>query len=461
MPEVTRGRYAPRPVETETSSPEFFTVSEFNTLVHDVVVSGFPRAVWVCGEVQEYERNKDKKHVFFTLVEKDPETREIKARIGAVIWAFTRPKIEAILKKAENAFELRDDIEVKFLCKVDFYPPHGALRLVVEAIDPVHTLGKVAQERQKLIAELTKSGVLERNKTLDLADVPLTIGLVTAGDSAAYHDFCDELKKSGYGFKIFLARALMQGKGCPESVVKALVDLNRLEGLDAIVITRGGGSIAELSAFDSKIIAEAVAASRYPVLTGIGHEINMSVTDLAAHTFAKTPTAIAQLLAGRVTLFMDNMVQRYLELLSLSEDTLRETREAARTSAMELQAGVSRRLKEEHARHIRSLETLRRLPLARLDRSRRDLADGSALLKKTIRLRFEESAIKIGHCQKMIEMASPQKILRRGFSITRTGSGVLVRDAASLKAGEALVTELAQGKVESVVRISDKEGHRG
>jgi len=226
-------------------SREFFTVSQLNNLIRDVVTSGFPQAVWVCGEIQSYDRNKGKQHAFFELVERSSDANDVKARLGLVIWANTRPRIEAVLRRAENAFELKDDIEVKFLCRVDFYPGFGQIRLIVEDIDPVYTLGKIAQDRQKLVAELTKSGVLAKNKTQPLGPVPLEIGLITAFDSAAYNDFVDELVQSSCGFHVHLARAVMQGKNCAPSVCAALAAFNAMERLDAVVITRGGGSIAE------------------------------------------------------------------------------------------------------------------------------------------------------------------------------------------------------------------------
>ncbi len=206
-------------------SDEFLTVSELNHFIRDVLNSGFPKSLWVCGEIQGYDRGKDKKHVFFELCEKDPVTREITARIGLVIFAQARPKIDAILKKAENAFELKDDIEVKFLCKVDFYPGHGQVRLIVESIDPVHTLGKIAQDRQRLIALLKQKGILDKNKQLPLPEVILNIGLITSYDSAAYHDFISELKRSGYAFKVFLVNSIMQGKNTESSIIKALKTL--------------------------------------------------------------------------------------------------------------------------------------------------------------------------------------------------------------------------------------------
>src|SRR5476651_1256091 len=217
-------------------SDESLSVSELNNFIRNVLNSGFPQAVWVCGEIQGYDRGKDKKHVFFELCEKDPETKDIVARIGLVIFAQARPRIEAILKKAENAFELKDDIEVKFSCKVDFYPGHGQVRLIVESIDPVHTLGKIAQDRQRLIAVLKQKGILDRNKQLLLPEVVLNVGLITSYDSAAYHDFISELKRSGYAFKIFMINSIMQGKNTEESVVNALKTLEAMDEMDVIVI---------------------------------------------------------------------------------------------------------------------------------------------------------------------------------------------------------------------------------
>ncbi len=438
-------------------SQDILTVSEFNTLVRDVLASGFPRSVWVCGEIQNLDRYKSKAHLFFDLVEKDEGEKDIKAKVGVAIWAGVRSRIEAMLKKAENAFELKDGIEVKFLCKVDYYPVYGTLRLIVESIDPVYTLGKIAQERQKLIAELTKAGVLAKNKDLELPLVPLSIGLVSAFDSAAYNDFVDELRRSGYGFRVRFINAVMQGKACEGSVAEALRILNSFDGLDAIVITRGGGSIADLSAFDAKGIALAIAASRYPILTGIGHEINTSIADLAAHTFAKTPTAMAQFLIQRSTLFMDQVAECYLRIVTLAQKKLQEDREAVKNNALGLQRGIVSLLKDKHAAHARLTDILCKSPFKVTASCQRSVTDQSEILKKIIHLRFKNSLTKIGHCEKIVQMASPAKTLRRGFSITRTKEGKLVRSAADVARNAIVVTELARGSLESVVSNINKE----
>jgi len=202
-------------------SSEYLTISELNNYIRDVINSGFPQPVWVCGEIQNFNRNKGK-HYYFELVEKDPGSKSVKAKINIVIFEGKMNVIKSILKQSENAFELKDDIEVKFACKVNFYQPNGSLNLIVENIDPVYTLGKLAQEKQKLIAELKEKGTLDQNKKLELIKVPLNIGLITSDDSAAYNDFISELKRSGYSFKVSLHPALRQGIGTEKDVVKAI-----------------------------------------------------------------------------------------------------------------------------------------------------------------------------------------------------------------------------------------------
>jgi len=416
-------------------SEESLSVSELNNFIRDVLASGFPQPVWVCGEIQGYERGKDKKHVFFELCEKDPVSQEIIARAGLVIFAGARPKIENILKRAENAFALKDDIEVRFLCKVDFYPGHGQVRLIVESIDPVYTLGKISQDRQRLIALLQKNGTLERNKRLALARVPLSVGLITSYDSAAYHDFIDEIKRSGFGFRIFVVNAIMQGKNASDSVIKGLKMLNGMEGLDAIVITRGGGSIAELSCFDSQPIAEAIAQSRLPVLSGIGHEINTTVTDLAAHTFAKTPTAVAQFLVGRVDEFVTHVNEK-------SEDLLRLTKTYIDGRRAHLKDAVA---------------ALKGIPLSVLKGARQKMGQYRDDLKKTIYLRLQNSRTKMNNHQKLVEMADPRNTLKRGFSITRGEDGKAIRSVKDARRTKTLVTTLADGRVNSDVRGIVKE----
>jgi exodeoxyribonuclease VII large subunit len=431
---------------------ESLTVSELNNFIRDVLNSGFPAAVWICGEVQEL---RDKKHLYFTLSEKDPESNAIVAKIGVTIWANTRPRIEAILKKAENSFALKDDIEVKLLCKVDFYPPFGQVRLVVEGIDPTYTLGKIAQDRQRLILALKQKGILDKNKQIEMPRLPLFIGLITSYDSAAYHDFVHELKKSRYTFHVRLVDCLMQGKNSEVSVSKAIKFLNQREDIDVIVITRGGGSITELSCFDSQMIAEAVAASRLPVLSGIGHEINTTITDLAAHTFAKTPTATAQYIVGRVQEFLSHLQEKQEFLLNLLERTLDERRQYVKHQAMTLRQSTMGLIHTQQNMLSRMTETFKRLPVSLVKESKKQSLQWVVDLKKTIHLRLQTSKTKIQSYQKLVDVADPKNTLKRGFSITRDSKGKVIKSVKNLQLNH-MTTQVADGIIKSnVVEISE------
>lgn len=431
-------------------SDQSFTVSELNKYIKDVLSSGFPSAIWVCGEIQGL-RVDQKGHTYFELCENEDDAHGVKAKIKASIWSSRRVMIDAVLRRVENGFSLKDDIQVKFLCKVDFWQKGGTLSLSVEQVDPAYTLGKIAQERQKLIALLKSQGVLDKNKTLELPPVMLNIGLVTSADSAAYNDFIDELRRSGFAFAVYLANAVMQGKTAPASVVSALKDLNAIDGLDVIVITRGGGSIAELSCFDSEPIARAVAASRLPVITGIGHEINTTVTDLAAHTFAKTPTAIAQFLVGRISDYLAMLGERQRSVLDLARQKIESEKSALKSQASALHTGTMMYLRA-HRDHVSvTMDNLKRLPAGIIRTAGKGLRERRQQLIKTIQLNLASAATKMNHYQKFIDLADPRNTLKRGFTITRAQDGQVIKSAKTVKKGGRLTTELADGTLTSEV----------
>ncbi|MBF0521688.1 MAG: exodeoxyribonuclease VII large subunit [Candidatus Omnitrophica bacterium] len=432
-------------------SKEFLTVSQLNVLIKDVLNMGFPQALWVCGEVQQYNRSKGKKHVFFQLVEKDPVTHDVKACIDLVIWEGRRSYIESVLKKSENAFELKDDIEVKFACRVDFYPPHGKVRLTVEDIDPTYTLGKIAQEKQRLIALLKEKGILDKNKQLALPLVPLNVGLITSDDSAAYNDFCSELKKSGFAFEVSLRNTIMQGKSCEADVCRGLDILSRKKDLDVIVITRGGGSISDLSCFDSRLIAEKIAAMALPVLSGIGHEIDVSVTDLAAHTFAKTPTAIAQFIVNQVAEFLQSLDEKRERIVSTSQDMIADEKQTLKDRAVDLQSGTTRFLKDHNAKMIRLMEFIKQRPALMMKTFSQRIEEQRKIFQKTVHQRFQKDKTNLEGLEKLIGAFHPASTLKRGFSITRREDGKILKDFTQIKLNDTILTEVFRGEIQSRV----------
>lgn len=430
---------------------DFLTVSQLNELIRSVINMGFPQAIWLCGEVQGYDRNKSKKHVFFELCEKDPQTKDILARIGLVIFSNRKEHIEQVLKSAENAFTLKDDIQVKFLCRIDFYPPYGTMRLIVESIDPVYTLGKIAQEKQKIIAALKEKGILDKNKQIPLPLVPLNLGLITAYDSAAYNDFIDELKKSGFSFKVFLRNTLMQGKGAEADVCRALRRLRRIKALDLIVITRGGGSLADLSCFDSQKIAEHIASLNLPVLSGIGHEINITVTDLAAHTYQKTPTAVAQFIVQLVKSFLAEIEAKGLGIVNHAQENILVEKRHLQALAEDLQTqtGHFLRLREQMIQRFSLI--VRQQPFKLFKNFSLYIFQQRDFIEKMSRMTFKNLRDRLASYQRVMEVVHPDKTLRRGFSITRDDKGKLIRSVNDLGNQQKIKTCVSDGLIESRV----------
>ena len=195
--------------------------------------------MWVCGEIQGFRQARSG-HIYFDLVEKQEGSSKINAKITAALFANRRFHIENILKKSQNAFTLKNDIEVKFAGQVNFYEPYGTISFIVEDIDPTYTLGRLAQEKLKLIAALKKKGIFDANKKCPLPMVPLRVGLMTSHDSAAFKDFTSELERSAFGFQVYLRNTLMQGKQAEKDVVKAIDELEKVKDLDVIVIYAWG-----------------------------------------------------------------------------------------------------------------------------------------------------------------------------------------------------------------------------
>lgn len=430
---------------------EVFTISQLNQFIKDVINAGFPQQIWVCGEIQQYDRNKDKRHVFFELVEKNEHSQEILARMGLVIFQGTKPLINSILKDSENAFALKDDIEVKFLCRVDFYPPHGAVRLIVESIDPYYTLGKLAQEKQKLIAELKKRGVLDENKKLMLPMVPLNIGLISSHDSAAYNDFISELQRSRFSFNVYFRNALMQGKSAEQDIVNNIDVITKTCDLDVLVITRGGGSLADLSSFDSRLIAEKIASLNVPVLTGIGHEINLTITDMAAHTYAKTPTAIAQFIIEEVNqyvLSINSLLERVLDQAMVQ---IERAFQKIKDTTYNLHHSTTSYLKEHNELMVCFKESLKNKPTMLIDRAERILEQNKEDLVRATYANIKQSTVNLENYAKIIDIVHPKNTLKRGFSVTRLKDGQAVKSVKQTSKKDRIVTEVYDGQIESEI----------
>jgi len=422
-----------------------WSVSDLTAAVGETIQRAFPGEVWVRGEIIGYSVAASG-HIYFNLIEPGSGNDRRGARMRVALFKGRQRLVNRDLAAA-GGLTLDDGIEVRIRAEVEYYAGSGQVQLIMSGVDPHFTLGVLAADRERILAELAESGLLRRNAALPLPLVPLRVGLVTADGSAAHADFVHELKASGYAFEVLLCDARVQGVTAEADLVAALRTLGQSD-VDVIAVVRGGGDRTDLLAFDLASVAKAIALCPLPVFCGIGHEIDTSVADQAAHTAAKTPTACAAALVAHVAAFDERLAtaRSVLRLLAerrlarprawLGEARLRlghHTQRHCRTAAGKL-AGARRSLQRSHAHVQRGTVSLRALR-PRLERaSARRLGTAKAQLRSASAL---------------VSAVAPERTLARGFSITRAADGSIVRDMPAT--GDTIVTETARARFASTV----------
>lgn len=446
-----------------------YSVSQLCGEIRDVLGQTFP-AVWVAGEAQRV-RPSARGHLYLELVEKG-ERDEIVGKLDAVVWQRDWMKVQRAL--AATGQKLGDGMQIRCRASLDFYGPGGRLQLCVREIDPTFTLGMLEIRRRETLAALEAAGLMERNRSVALCELPLTIALITSHGSAAYHDFLSGLTESGYGFRVLFVHAAVQGKEAEREVCSALASLVGLP-IDCAVLIRGGGSRSDLAVFDSRAIAEAVARAPFPVLAGLGHEIDRSIADMVAHSTFKTPTKVAEFLIERIGRQDQALEELRRRLLREAEEPLRAAREslgrAERGVALaRMRLATAGNRIEEMAR---ALSRLGRTALRRaerrgdelrvrlsgqaprlLEQGERERVRRGERIAASARSRVREVSARLQGMERLCAQLGPERTLERGYSITRTASGAVIRDPGQVAAGELLVTQLAGGNFKSRVEES-------
>lgn len=434
----------------DDDAPQATTLSvlELVEVINGVLARSFAGGVWVRGEI---DRVVDRgPHTYFSLVEDGERGR---AAIDVQLFAPTKRRIRPLLER--HRLELTAGTEVRILGRPDVYAPSGRLGFKMTDIDPRFTLGGLAAERDRVVRRLVAEGLYDANRSRELSAVPLTIGVVTSVGSAAWHDLRDELGRSGIGFELRIADVRVQGDRAVEMVTAGIRTLSRHHDLDAIVVVRGGGARNELATFDAEPIARAIAACPVPVLTGLGHEIDRSVADEVAHSAYKTPTACAAALVERVREAFGaaedawaGIERRALEVVERASTGLDHT---ARAICRRTVAAVDRAEDRLDARAHR-LRRAAGTPVA--DAERRLAAAVAALVARPPRT----LAIEQRHIESLaarVALLDPVNLLARGWSITTTADGRLVRRPDDAPPGSMVHTRVAGGRLTS--RVTEVE----
>lgn len=426
------------------------TLYELNQLVRETITISMPDEYWVEAEISDIREVRG--HCYMELIQKDEYGNTPLARASAKCWKnkwmYISPHFERI-----TGHILRAGMKILVQVYADFHETYGFSWIITD-IDPTFTMGDMARKRQDIIRRLQEAGVLELQKELSLPLFTQRIAVISSEQAAGYGDFCNQLAENDYGFqfKLSLFRSIMQGEQIESSIISALNEINRkIDHFDVVVIIRGGGSTSDLSGFDSLLLAENVANFPLPVITGIGHDRDESVLDLVSHIRVKTPTAVA-------TLLIDHLIEVYNRISDAQEELIQMVQRRIEIEKMRLNvisekvpvlfSFVSNRQNAWFDNLFLRIQNAITNRIRQTEQHLNSLSEMLSPLYEHIRLR-ENHRLEI--LQQKIKAQDPMLILNRGYSIT-TLNGHVIRNAKNLKKGDTLCTQMAKGKVTSIVK---------
>lgn len=425
---------------------------ELNSLVREAIEEYVTDEYWVEAELASAHESGG--HCYMELIQKEDGSNTPIARASARCWRSTWALLKPHFER-ETGQTLRGGLKVLLQVYPQFHENFGFSWIVTD-IDPTYTLGDMARRRQEIIRRLKEEGVFDLNKELELPLFAQHIAVISSDSAAGYGDFCKQLSenKQGFKFAVELFSAVMQGEQVEQTVIAALNEINeRREDFDCVVIIRGGGSTSDLSGFDTLALAENVANFPLPVITGIGHDRDESVLDMVSHTRVKTPTAAAAFLIEHLQDVYSLIVEAEEDVIRCVTDRLQKERLRIDRLIELLPKQLAAFLTAQHARLGRLIELLPRQTAACLTSQRGNLD----LLAATMHGVLERRMLRENHRMEMLEhradAVNPEKLLQRGYSITRS-NGRVVRSPEQLKAGDEIETTMEKGTIKSVVTKS-------
>jgi len=424
---------------------------QLQELIKESLEDSFTRQLWVRAEILDISVNASG-HCYFTLVEKDETTSNTVAMAKAIAWASTYRVLRPYFETSTGE-KLQAGMKVLLQVRVQYSLLYG-LSLIVNGIDPSYTIGSTALERQKVIDRLEKEGMLEMNRTLPLPDLPRRFAVISAETAAGYGDFMNHLHNNGLGYKFRteLFQAPMQGQEAPAGIIAALDRIaGRSEEFDAVLLIRGGGSNFDLSCFDDYELAVNIAQYPLPVLTAIGHERDVHVADIVAHSYLKTPTALA-----------DFFVDIFAAEEQLTDSLATRMLMALKGKRADADTRVDRLLSRAAGSALLRLQNERRGVEIMLSKAATGILSGLHVSKERIEMlllragnsvsgRLQAENHRIQLLELRLSALNPMSILKKGFAIP-VKNGQKVVSAAGLAPGDSISVILKDGKADCNVQ---------
>jgi len=398
---------------------KIYSVSEITNYIKNLLLEdSFLNDLWVSGEISNFHHHSSG-HMYFTL--KDSSTC-----LGAVMFKGNNRSLK---------FEPGDGMKVNAHGYIGVYKPRGSYQLYVDSIEPAG-IGALYLAFEQLKTKLEEEGLFAPERKRDIPLLPVKIGIVTSPTGAAIRDILSVVKRRFENVSVLIVPSLVQGEEAAEQLVRGIEYLNKRDDIDIIIISRGGGSLEDLWPFNEEVVARAIAASKIPVISGVGHETDFTIADFVADLRAPTPSAAAELaISSRMELEKDlvNLNQRLFNALEYKMANSRER----------LKAITSKRLFKNPAELLAN-------KIQRVDELSRHLNWG---IEKALNKSRERYSILSGK----LESLSPLKTLARGYSITSI-EGQVVDRIKIVNPGNLITTRVSDGLIASTVKDVKGEG---
>ncbi|MEM8883606.1 MAG: exodeoxyribonuclease VII large subunit [Planctomycetota bacterium] len=390
-------------------SLEIYTVTQLQTEVRTLLENGY-RHVWLEAEISGHRRYPSGHH-YLTL-------KDDGAQLNAVIWRSTADRLSV---QPENG------LAVRARGTLTIYPPRGSYQIMIDRLEPLG-VGALQQQFEKMRRQLEEEGLFDPGHKQPLPALPRRIALVTSPAGAAVRDIIRVAGRRWPLTQLVVVPVRVQGDGAREEIADAIARADRL-GFDLMIVGRGGGSLEDLWAFNEEIVARAIHAAETPIVSAVGHEVDVTIADLVADVRAATPSAAAEL----VTPDRD-------EQLAWLRDRERRMARALAAQARELRLRLDR---------IASARSFRR-PLDVVHEAERRLDELAGRMGRAARERVQAQRLGLEAVSGRLEALSPLKVLARGFSVTWKNE-TLVRSVKQVRPGDRLRTTLPDGEIESTM----------
>jgi exodeoxyribonuclease VII large subunit len=431
-------RTPPPPTEaTESSRPasNALSVSEAAELIKSVLAEHVPSRVRIVGEVSNLS---DRQHWFFSL-------KDSAATLRCVMFASSARRV---------AFPVRNGMQVVATGRLDFFPGQGHVQLYVDALEPVG-VGALELALRAMMEELRERGYFDPERKKPLPVLPRRVAVVTSRAAAALQDVINTAGRRWPGCRLFLYDVRVQGKDAAPEIAAAIASLSRdgpRLGIDAIILTRGGGSIEDLWAFNERVVADALVHCSIPVVAAIGHETDTTVAELVADVRCSTPTQAAMTLIPDAAAMQHQLDQLAYRLVLLTRRDVRQRRQHLDALGRHpLLRSPAKALAPARDRLDRFAAVFR-TGLLRLAAGRRpDLDRLDARLRTVLAASHARRRDRLDALARHLDAISPGRVLERGYSYTLGADGRVLRHVADAAPGDRITTCLADGTIKSIV----------